>query len=154
MTKLIETFKSEASPEAAWALLADFGNIDFFNPNLKSSYLLEGSTEQGVGTLRQCNLLDGKNYIRERVVEWNEGQSYTIEIYDGTMPLKNILTTLRVAPFGTGSLLTMEMEYTPKYGLLGTVMNVVILKSYVEKMMRKVLSGLDAKAAMRPMLAA
>ncbi len=154
MTKLIETFKSEASPEAAWALLADFGNIDFFNPNLKNSFLLEGSAEQGVGTLRQCNLADGKNYIRERVLEWNEGQSYTIEIYDGTMPLKNLLTTVGVRPRGAGSELYMEFEYTPKFGPLGAVMNVVMLKRYVRNMMKRVLSGLDAKASERPMLAA
>ena len=154
MTKIIETFKSNASPEAAWALLSDFGNIDFFNPNLKDSYLLEGSSETGVGTLRQCNLADGKNYIRERVVDWKEGESYTIDIYEGTMPLTNILTTLGVRPKGQGSELFMEMEYTPKYGPVGAIMNVVMLRRYVRGMMAKVLSGLDEKARMRPVLAA
>ncbi len=154
MTRIIETFKSNASPAAVWELLADFGNIDFFNPNLKDSYLLEGSASHGVGTLRQCNLADGKNYIRERVVDWKEGESYTIEIFEGTMPLKNILTTLRVVPHGTGSLLSMEMEYTPKYGPLGSVMNVIVLKRYVSEMMKKVLGGLDEKAIRRPVFAA
>ena len=146
MTNISVTHKTKANPEVCWDLLSDFANIDFFNPGVRDSHLLNDSVEQGVGAVRQCNLTDGKNYIRERITDWQEGKSYTVSIYEGTMPLKNTFATLKIEPDGAGSILAMEMEYTPKFGPLGALMNVVMLRRMMEKSMRSVVQGLDEKA--------
>jgi len=145
MTNISVTRKTKAGPAACWDLLADFANIDFFNPGVRDSYLLNGSSERGVGAVRQCNLTGGKNYIRERITDWQEGKSYTVSIYEGTMPLKNTFATLRVEPDGAGAILTMDMEYTPKFGPLGALMNLVMLRRMMEKSMHSVVQGLDEK---------
>ena len=149
MTNISVTRKTKASPEACWDLLSDFANIDFFNPGVKESRLLNGSSERGVGAVRQCDLTDGKNFIRERIIDWQEGKSYTVSIYEGTMPLKNTVATLKIEPDGAGTILAMEMEYIPKFGPLGALMNVVMLRRMMEKSMRSVVQGLDEKAVVR-----
>lgn len=150
MSNIKLEFKSPASPEFVWALLSDFAHIDFFNPNLLSSHLMPGSPPRGIGTVRQCNLKDGKNYIRERVTAWDEGKSYAIDIYEGTMPVKDAYTTLGLEPsMGGGSRLYMDFHYTPKFGPLGFVMDKVMLNRMMRGMLIKLLEGLSQKAALR-----
>jgi len=38
MTNISVTRKTKAGPAACWDLLADFANIDFFNPGVRDSY--------------------------------------------------------------------------------------------------------------------
>ena len=147
MAHLRVTHSTTASPAACWALMSNFVNIDFFNPNLKSSHLLAGSPEHGVGMTRQCDLIDGKNYIREKVIDWQEGRSYTVDIYDGTMPVRKSKTTLGLSPRADGGTdLYMDFTYTPKYGPLGAVMNVLAMRSMFRALLKKVLTGLSEKA--------
>ena len=43
--------------------------------------------------------------------------------------------------------ISMEMSYKPKFGPLGALMDVVMLRRMMEKSMRSVVAGLDEKAA-------
>ena len=61
------------------------------------------------------------------------------------MPLRNTFATLSVEPDGAGAILTMDMEYTPKFGPLGALMNLVMLRRMMEKSMHSVVQGLDEK---------
>lgn len=147
MTMIRVTKSSTAHQSTVWALLADFSNIDFFNPNLSRSYLLSEGEEIGVGTKRQCDLKDGKNYIREEIIEWNPGESYTIDIYQGTLPINNALTKIGVLPASNGgSLAYMEFSYTPKFGFFGKILNVLMLKHVMKITLQKVVNGLAEKA--------
>lgn len=146
MTILTANCNSTAAPGPIWRLLSDFGAIDAFNPLLKESHLLEGSREAGLGAERQCTMKDGRNYIHERVVEWNEGRNYTIDIFAGTLPLRDIRTTMGVEPVGQGSQITMRMAYQPKLGVFGRIIDPVVLRPMMRRMMHKVVRGLARKA--------
>lgn len=148
MTTLRLTKHTPASPQSVWALLSDFANIDFFNPNLKNSFLIsDKDAPVGIGTKRQCDLTDGKNYIQEEIIEWQEGEYYTVDIYNGTLPVQNSKTKLGVMPQATGgSQVYMEFSYDPKFGLLGKIMNVVVLKYMMSRLLQKVVDGLAEKA--------
>jgi hypothetical protein len=146
MPTITVTRKTKASAARAWDLMSDFGAIDAFNPTLKESHLLEGSCDIGLGVERQCTLKDGRNYIQERVVDWQEGRSYRIEVFGGTMPLDDILTELAVETLGTGTVLRMTMQYRPRWGLLGRLVEPVLLRPMIRRSMRKVIDGLAEKA--------
>lgn len=134
----------EASATEVWAVLADYGGISAFNPNVESSYLLDGGPPRGQSALRQCNLADGKNHIRERVTEWNEGSSYTVEIYEGTMPLKSAYATLGVEPVGPHrSRAVMKMHYTPRFGPVGWLIDQLMMQGMMTRMGGNVLQGLE-----------
>jgi hypothetical protein len=127
--------------------MADFANIDFFNPHLSRSRLIGGPQQHGVGAERQCDLKGGRGYIKERIVDWQEGRSYTVDIYDGSMPVDDMFTTLGLLPRADGGTeLYMETTYRPRYGLLGTIADRLMLRRMFRAMLLKVLLGLADKA--------
>ncbi len=133
----------QTSASNAWIALREFGDIDRFNPNLKESHLLEGSPATGIGARRHCTMSDGKNYIREEVIDWREGQGYTVDIFEGTMPLRTAQATLRIEPSGASACeVSMSLTYEPKFGALGAVLDVVMLRRMLLGSCAKVLEGL------------
>jgi hypothetical protein len=150
MARVRVEYATQARPEDCWALMADFGNIDFFNPHLSESRLVEGSPDCGVGTERQCDLQGGKGYFRERVIDWQEGRSYTVAIYAGTLPIQDARTTLGLVPKLDGSTrLYMETSYRPRYGLFGVIADHLMIRRTLCRMFLGVLKGLAEKAVQR-----
>jgi len=138
----------DAPASLAWEKLADFGNIADFNPNLSGSFLLEGSAPRGVGAERQCDMTNGRDFIRERVTAWEEGRSYSVDIFEGTMPLKTAHATLTVEPRGLAtSHVTMSLTYEPKFGAFGALLDVVMLRRMLLQSCARVLEGLGDEVA-------
>ncbi|WP_415919017.1 SRPBCC family protein [Tateyamaria sp. SN6-1] len=131
----------KAPVEDVFAAWNDFGNIDRFNPAIVRSELLDGSTQSGQGAARQCTLSDGKNYIREKVIECVPNQRLVIDIYEGTVPLKSAKGTLTFKSLGSEKTeVTMRLEFTPKFGLLGKLM-IPMMKPQFGKNVRDMLAG-------------
>ena len=148
MTQLKFAQKIDRPAAEVWSVLADFEGISSWNPNLSDSYLLEGSTSTGVGARRQCDMKDGKNWIRELVTSWDDGSSYSVDIYEGTMPLKTASATLGVRPLSaTTSEAYMEMDYEPKMGVLGRVMDVMMMRRMMRGSIQRLLDGLERRSA-------
>jgi len=70
-----------ASKQKVWDALADFGNIQNMSPNISKSYLTSDKTN-GVGAQRHCDFTSMRAQVEERIVEWNEGESFKIHIYE------------------------------------------------------------------------
>jgi len=138
---------SNASAKNCWKLLQDYKNIDFFNPFVKNSFLLDESQETGVGALRQCDFTDGKNFIKERIIDWQVGKSFTVDIYESTMPVDKLHSSLGITPSPFGTQFYMHVEYTPKWGILGAILNQIAMKGQFKKMANGVPKGLEEKAA-------
>lgn len=144
--KTLKIERDVAADAALWALLKDFQHIDAFNPNLSRSSHIGGTPLEGVGAERRCDLKDGRNWIEERVIDWRPGESYTVEIYAGTMPIKDVRTTLAVFPNGAGSRAVMQIVYTPKFGLFGRILDALLLRRKMTGLMHRVLEGLEHKS--------
>lgn len=129
---------------STWAALADFGGIHRFHPYVDRSPLLN-DTARGEGAERRCEFSDG-NHICERVIQWDEGKSMTVDIYDGSMPLARAQGSFTVTPTdsGTGSLVSFTMDYKPKMGPLGAVMDALMMRRKFRKMMNEILEGLES----------
>lgn len=139
-----------APPTAVWQSWDDFGGIAAFNPNLASSHLL-GSQPTGRGATRQCDMKDGKNHIRERIIEYVPNEKMVIDIYEGTMPLKKAVATITLSSLGGDrTRVVMKMEFVPKFGPLGALM-VPMMKPQFRKMLQGLLDGnaayVEARAA-------
>jgi uncharacterized protein YndB with AHSA1/START domain len=147
MVKVERDIAAEAS--VVWALLEDFEHIAAFNPNLAQSLHIKDAPREGLGAERRCDLKDGRNWIKERVVDWRPGEGYTVEIYAGTLPIRDVRTTLAITPTKSGSRAAMQISYAPKYGLLGEIMDRIILRRRMRGLMEKVLEGLDEKSVLR-----
>ncbi|SIT16471.1 Polyketide cyclase / dehydrase and lipid transport [Roseivivax lentus] len=112
----------EAPVSKVWATWDNFGHIDKFNPNLKRSFLIDKSASTGLGAQRQCDLADGKNHVKERIVEYVPERLMVVDIYDGTIPLKSATARIALVPLATGRTeLTFSLSFVPKLGVLGRI---------------------------------
>ncbi len=141
MAKVSITRTVDAPLDKLWASWDDFGAIYRFNPNLNGSFILDGSARTGLGAERQCDLSDGKNYIQERIVEYTPHRRLVVDIYNGTLPLKSATAGFDLKSLGPDrSEVTMTMEFTPKFGLLGKLM-VPMMKPQFRRLLGKLLDG-------------
>ena len=83
MKKTIITRKVsiDAPKQKVWEVLADFGNVQSLSPNIEKSYLTT-EKKNGVGAQRHCDFVSMGAQVEERIVEWNEGESLKIDIYE------------------------------------------------------------------------
>lgn len=146
MSHVRVTHDTNARPETCWSLMANFANIDGFNPHIDKSALLEGSPAIGLGCERQCDLKNGKGYLRERIVDWQEGRSYTVDIFDSTLPVDGTTTTLGLLPLAAGTRLFMETSYRPRWGIVGLALDVIVLRQIFASNLAGVIAGLAEKA--------
>ncbi|MEM0949509.1 MAG: SRPBCC family protein [Pseudomonadota bacterium] len=147
MAKIVVDQIVDASPEQVWLSWDDFGNIARFHPGLKSSHLL-ADKPTGLGATRQCDMKDGKNFIRERIIGYAPNERMEIDIYEGTMPLKRAVATLTLSPAGAQKTrIQMNMEFTPKFGVLGLLM-IPMMKPQFRKLLQALLSK-NAEHVMR-----
>lgn len=113
-----------APAESVWVSWDDFGNVYKFNPAISASRLLsDDDIPTGVGARRECELKDGKNWVREEIVDYIPSKKMTISIYEASLPIKTMSATIRLRSItDTKTEVAMTAEFEPKYGLIGKLM--------------------------------
>ena len=130
-----------ATKETVWEVLADFGGIYRWNPGVRYSYSTSESSH-GLFATRHCELLTGDDYLDEQILEWRDGQSFKVEIYETNLPLHRNVVEFSVVAEGSGTIVTVAPDYTLKYGLLGWLMNQLVVRRKFQKGMEDLLTGL------------
>ncbi len=141
-TQITKQIRINAPIEQVWDVVRDFGNINAFNPNLTNSYSTSENNE-GLGATRHCDLLP-MGSIEERVIDWQDGVGYTIEIFDGEKqpPYKNAQGTFHLRGDGNQTIVTFSLQYEMKLGPIGALMNRVMLRSQFDKAALNIAQGL------------
>lgn len=141
MNKVTEKLIINAPLSEVWVAWDDYGNIACFNPNLKGSHLINASQKTGLGATRQCDLIDGKNYIRERIVEYSPERRMAVDIYAGTLPFKKARVDIELSAVGQNRTeVSFTMAFQPKMGILGLLM-VPLMKPQLRKSIGKLLNA-------------
>ena len=83
MAEVSESVEIAGSRDEVWAVLADFGAIVEWAPNVDHSCLTTADGE-GVGATRRVQV--GRNALLERIVEWSPGDALAYEL-DGLPPI-------------------------------------------------------------------
>ncbi len=127
--------------DALWASWDDFGDIAKFNPNLNASYLINSRQPSGKGAERQCDLTDGKTYLKEKITGYDPHRRLEIDIYESNMPIKNARAVFDFRALGPKrSEVTMTMHFTPPFGPLGYLM-LPLMKPQMHGLLAKLLDG-------------
>lgn len=143
MTNLYYEAKTSASPEKIWEILADLGGVMYFHPYVENSYYISEDKE-GVGAARICEFFNGMK-IEETAADWQPGKSYTVNVAmlaGMTPPIDTPTGELGLEADSDGTCIYMRITYTPRYGLLGRVMDRVMIRRQYEKMIPNILRGL------------
>ena len=117
-----------ASNAKVWdTLYTNYGNIHLYNPNLEGSHFTSGNVGE-VGCERECQL-DSKTFVRERITKAIDQKSFTIETFDGNMPMVDtievdfILTPINPNKTRVGYVARFSTKPSFMAGLLKTVFN-------------------------------
>ena len=133
ITLLISTIKIDVTKNELWQVLKHPGNVQEFHPLIKKSYM---TTEKinGIGAERHCDLLP-MGQMEEVITEWNEGNSFTIEVTGGKMlpPHHFMRGRFELEEIGSGTKVTFTFSYKLKYGILGKVMDILLIRPQFKK---------------------
>ena len=142
MSEFTESVQINASSDDVWAALADIGSIAVWNPGVKESrQTSNGEVTYGAG--RYCNL-GGKNYLQEEVVTFEPPSHITFRIVDTNLPFD--FADIRFTLSAEGEQTTVEVSplYQLKFGVVGKLLDVLLVKPTYRKGMRDLLKGLKS----------
>lgn len=133
------TRQIDAPVEKVWEVLHDFGDIQRWNPGVKTSALTsEGPVTEG--STRSCEFAPFGS-VNERVAAHEEHERLTVHIYEAfKLPISSAIADFNIAPNDRGTELTLNYSYEPNF--LGK-----LLKGYTHKQMTKGIGGLAKSLA-------
>lgn len=129
-----------APVETVWVVLADVGDIAAWNPGVQASRTTSAQTE-GVGACRHCDL-GGKNYLDEEVVTWRENEAITFRIVGTNMPFDSADIRFTLTPQNDQTHVTCSPIYKLKYGIVGNMMDRLLVERTYKSGMESLLAGL------------
>ena len=136
MSEKIDVSIAVAAPkDAAWAILADYGNVHNYVGGVVDSYLTTEQTD-GIGMTRYCALprkMMMKQYIVEEISAWDEGKSFRYIVTDTTAPIADGSVEWSVDGDEKRSVIRARVSYRPK-GLIGWLMLPKLRKQFAEVM--------------------
>jgi len=143
MAELVVSRNVNAPIADLWQSWDRFDEIYRFNPVIKQSPLLSQSAPSGLGAERVCKHVDGKTYLKERIIGYQSEEHIVVDIFEANVPLKAARVTIDFeALSAVQSRVTLRFNFTPKFGLFGWLMTPLIKSQF-----RKNLSDLLAANA-------
>ncbi|SMR70651.1 Polyketide cyclase / dehydrase and lipid transport [Aliiroseovarius halocynthiae] len=140
MTTLHHQIKIDAPQELVFATLADLETVDDYNPHVQTAkYISENRT--GVGASREC-FLGAQGTVLERVTAVEDGKSISMEMYEHNWPLKYMRWTTRLETEGDSTLVSQTLEYEMKFGLLGALMDRLMMRGKMDSTMNEVFNSM------------
>jgi uncharacterized protein YndB with AHSA1/START domain len=141
MSKVTRQVTINAPQEKVWEVLADVGGIYKWNPGVSYSHSTS-ENDQGEGATRHCDLQNAGGYLEEKVIGWREGEGYTIDVYESSLPIKRNVVEFLVRPEGDGTLVKVTVDYELKYGPVGALIDTLIARRQYQKGFGELLAGL------------
>ena len=148
MTELKHQITINAPKDKVFSVLANLDEVQHYNPGVKAAkYISEN--KQGVGAARECNL--GKEgIVRERITGFKQDDFVAMELYEHSWPIKFMRWTSKVAPAGNATQITQTLEYKMKFGVLGSILNMLILKRKLNQSMSTIFESLKKYVENKP----
>lgn len=117
----------QTSSEKMWQILSQYGDVSRFHGGVVESYKEQGSEDvASLGCERVCNIVDLGLHItlKERIVDYVEGESYQYEVYEWkNFPIKKMLFGFRIASLNEATtLLSIDIQYKANPAFLTPLM--------------------------------
>ena len=126
MTKLHHEIKINAPVEKVWQTLANLESVKFTNALVKTVKIISPKKE-GVGSARHCDFKDGK-FVEERVTAFEPNKLISFELYKHQWPLVFMRWTNQLEKQWNTTLLVSNTEYELKFGVVGKIMDTLIMR--------------------------
>ncbi len=132
-TKIKNTVIINANKDKVWGILSDFGNVQNLSPGISKSYLTS-KTKNGIGATLHCDFTTMGSQVEEKIIEWNEGKSFKIELYNTkNIPMmKGMNAYFELESHKNGTKLTSIFEYQMN-NFIGDLLNNLKIKKMNNK---------------------
>jgi len=140
MRLLGERVEIRAPADRVWAVLADFGEVQQWAPYMRKSYLI-GDRASGVGMRRGMRHAWGFRF-EEEVTQWHEGKGFAFDVLKAPFPMKNVKEVWVLAPEDGRTAVETQVRYETHLGLLGHLVDWLLVRFVVRREMRAGLRGL------------
>jgi hypothetical protein len=116
-----------ATADKMWEILTQYGDVSRFHAGVVESHKENGSDNRAsLGCERICNIVDMglKIMLKERIVEYKEGQSYKYEVHEWkNFPIQKMYFGFKILDIANGyTNLGIEIEYKAKPAFLTPLM--------------------------------
>ena len=147
MGKLINEITINAPLEKIWSVLTDLELLNKTDPTVKKATVIS-ENKTGLNAKRKVLMQDGKNWFDEKITVFKPNEELVYQLTDCSFPIKGLKHTYRFQKIGNQTKVQQEMEYTVKFGILGILMDKMmigkqfnsginkflnVLKTYTEK---------------------
>lgn len=140
MTMLQHKITIDADIEKVWKAVADLSAVQHYNPMVASVRCLSNQTG-GVGAARRCELKP-KGWVEERVWEWAPPNAIGLEVSASEWPLVFMKWKTELRKNGNSTVVTQEMNYKLKFGPIGALMDLLVMRRKLNKSIGEVFEKL------------
>ena len=141
-TTLANHIDVEATPQEAWAVLADLDRLAEYDPVVVRCAVV-GDRHEGIGARRRCDARQGRYFI-EDVTAWQPGVELQFTIVECNLPTRNLSHTYTIEPIEGGCRVSHVMRYEMRFGPVGRVLDRVMLRRKTDQGIKRFLAGLQA----------
>jgi ligand-binding SRPBCC domain-containing protein len=126
MTVLENSVRIDAPPDKVWSVLASLDALERYDPGVVKSEIVT-SSQEGPGAARRCDLKPG-GWFKERVAEWTPHESLSFELFECTLPVRRLKHSYTLTRDGSGTTVHQRMEYELKFGPIGKLMDLMMVR--------------------------
>ncbi len=145
MGKLINEITIHAPIEKIWSVLTDLELLDKTDPTVKKATLIS-ENKTGLEAKRKVLMQDGKNWFDEKITVFKPNEELAYQLTDCSFPIKGLKHTYSFHKSGNSIIVQQTMEYTVKFGLLGVLMDKMMIGKQFNSGINKFMNGLKTYA--------
>ena len=145
MASLVNKVSINAPIGRVWEILTNLPELADYDPTVAAAKLISPA-KTGPGAARQVTMKDGKHWFKEKVTDFEPGERLTFELTACNFPIRHLTHTYSFSESHGKTTVTQVMRYTPKFGLLGKLMDAAMIKSNSDKGVKAFFGGLKGHA--------
>ena len=132
MTTLTHEILIQAPLNKVWSALEEVDLLDTYDPTVSRSTSIS-TNNTGLGASRKVEMKDGKNWFREVCTRHKPNQVLQFELTSCSFPVKKLDHTYTFEERDNGTVIRQVMNYRLKHGLIGKIMdNILVRRKYSE----------------------
>ncbi len=145
MSKLINDITINAPIDKIWSILTDLELLDKTDPTVKKATLIS-ENKSGLDAKRKVLMQDGKNWFDEKITIFKPNEELAYQLTDCSFPIKALKHTYSFQKNGDQIKVQQVMEYTVKFGVLGILLDKMMIGKQFNSGINKFLNGLKTYA--------
>ena len=145
MGKLVNDITINAPIDKIWSILTDLELLDKTDPTVKKATLIS-SNKTGLEAKRKVLMQDGKNWFDEKITVFKPNEELVYQLTDCSFPIKGLKHTYSFQNIDNQTKVQQTMEYSVKFGIIGVLMDKMMIGKQFNSGINKFLTGLKTYA--------